>query len=137
MPHIAAHEPHSDEELAAAELVLVATDDEGAPLGYAVVGLVDGHAHLEELGVLPDAGRRGVGTGLLEAVADWARARGDEQLTLTTFRDVPFNAPLYAKRGFAPLDEQDWTPALRDLVAREAGDGLDPAQRVVMRRRLE
>ena len=93
MPDIAAHEPYSDEELAAAEVVLVATDDEGVPLGYAMVGLVDGHAHLEGLAVMPDAGRRGVGTSLLEAVADWARARGDEQVTLTTFRDVPFNAP--------------------------------------------
>ena len=115
----------------------MATDEADAPLGYAMVTLVDGHAHLEGLAVLPEEGRRGIGTSLLDAVAEWSRRRGDDQLTLTTFRDVPFNAPLYAKRGFAVVPEVDRTPAVRALVAREAGYGLDPATRVVMRREVQ
>jgi GNAT superfamily N-acetyltransferase len=137
MPDVAGHEPYTDDELDHAEAVLVATDEAGTPVGYAMVTLVDGHAHLEGLAVLPEAGRRGIGTSLLDAVATWSRHRGDDQLTLTTFRDVPFNAPLYAKRGFTPLDEETWTPAVRALVAREAGHGLDPDARVVMRRLVQ
>ena len=108
----------------------------GDPVGYAMVGLVDGHAHLEQLSVLPEHGGRGIGTALLDAVAAWATARGDAEVTLTTFRDVPFNAPLYAKRGFVELADADWTMAIRDLVAEEAAHGLDPATRAVMRRSL-
>lgn len=136
LPHIADHDPYSDDELAAAEAVLVALDDTGAPAGYAMVGLVDGHAHLAQLSVVPEHGGHGIGTALLDAVVGWAQDRGDSQVTLTTFRDVSFNAPFYAQRGFAELPERDWTPAIRDLIADEATDGLDPATRIVMRRSL-
>lgn len=137
MPEIADDEPYSDHELAAAAAILVATDAADAPVGYAVVGLVDGHAHLEQLSVLPEQGGRGIGTALLDAVAAWATGRGDAELTLTTFRNVPFNAPLYAKRGFSVVDEPDWTEGLRQLVEREERHGLDPTTRVVMRRRVQ
>jgi GNAT superfamily N-acetyltransferase len=137
MADIADAEPYSEAELAAAETVLVAIDDAGEPVGYAMVGLVDGHAHLEQLSVLPEHGGRGIGTALLEAVAEWATARGVAEVTLTTFRDVAFNAPLYARRGFSVVDEPDWTEGLRELVEREALHGLDPTTRVVMRRRVQ
>jgi GNAT superfamily N-acetyltransferase len=137
MPEIADDEPYSEDELAAADLLLVATDDTGAAVGYAMAGLVDDHAHLEQLSVAPDQGGRGVGTALIDAVVDWARTRGDAEVTLTTFRDVPFNAPLYAKRGFAVLDEAQWTEDVRAVVAREAAHGLDVTQRVVMRRPVQ
>ncbi len=76
MPEIANHPPPALPELADAEALLVAVDDADHPLGYAWVELVDGHAHLEQLSVHPDHGRRGVGTALLAAVVDWARGAG-------------------------------------------------------------
>lgn len=57
--------------------------------------------------------------------------------TLTTFRDVPFNAPLYARRGFAIVEEAEWTDGLRAVVASEAAHGLDVTARVVMRRAVQ
>lgn len=132
---IADDDPPTVEELAGAVAVLVAEVD-GAVVGYACVELVDGHAHLEQLSVDPAVGGRGVGTALLDAVAAWAAARGDAEVTLTTFRDVPFNAPLYARRGYEVVEPTDWTPGLRALVEEEAAHGLDPATRVVMRRRF-
>jgi GNAT superfamily N-acetyltransferase len=134
MPEVADDEPYSEDQLAAAELLLAATDDTGAVIGYAMAGLVDDHAHLEQLSVAPDRGGHGIGTALIDAVVDWARTRGDGEVTLTTFRDVPFNAPLYAKRGFTIVEEQDWSDGLRGIVAAEAEHGLDVTQRVVMRR---
>jgi len=101
------------------------------------VELVDGHAHLEQLSVVPEAGQQGIGTALIDAVVAWAGARGDVEVTLTTFRDVPFNAPLYAKRGFETVAEADWTDGVRALVAREEADGLDITTRVVMRRTVQ
>jgi GNAT superfamily N-acetyltransferase len=137
MTDIADAEPYSADELATAATILVATDGDDVPIGYAMVGIVDGHAHLEQLSVLPERGGAGVGTRLLEAVAAWARARGDAEVTLTTFRDVPFNAPVYAKRGYTVVAEDERSAGLRALVDREAALGLDPAARVVMRRRLQ
>ena len=135
---IADHEPFDADELAAAVIVFVATPDDGGdePLGYAMVELVDDHAHLEQLSVLPEHGGRGIGTELLDAVARWASSQGHPEITLTTFRDVPFNAPLYAKLGYEVVPEDEWTDALRERVAHEATLGLDPTARVVMRKRL-
>ena len=137
MSDIADHDPYDADELASAAALFVATgDDDEEPLGYAMVEVVDGEAHLAQISVLPEHGGAGIGTQLLDAVAGWAQGQGHPGITLTTFRDVAFNAPLYAKRGYEVVPEAEWTDALRDLVAREAEMGLDPAQRVVMRRAL-
>ena len=133
MHAIADDDPPSAEELEAAPALLV-VEVGNVPVGYAWIDLVDDHAHLEQLSVLPEHGGQGIGTALLDAVCEWARDRGDSAVTLTTFRDVAFNAPLYAKRGFAVVPEQAWTAGIRAVVAEEAAHGLDPAQRVVMRR---
>jgi GNAT superfamily N-acetyltransferase len=137
MHDIADAEPFSADELAAAAALFVATGEDGEPVGYAMVEIVDDHAHLGQLSVAPEHGGQGIGTELLDAVGGWAAGQGHREVTLTTFRDVPFNAPLYAKRGFEILPEAAWTPALKKLVDSEAGMGLDPSLRVVMRRALD
>jgi len=137
MPEIADDEPPSADHLASGAALYVATDDADQPVGYALVDLVDGHAHLEQISVVPEHGRRGIGQALVQAVADWARARGDREVTLTTFRDVAFNAPFYARHGFVVLNDEDLTEGLRAVVAKEAADGLDTTARVVMSRALQ
>ncbi|WP_018347566.1 GNAT family N-acetyltransferase [Longispora albida] len=119
-------------ELAAARLVLVAGDP---PAGFARVEIVDGLAHLEQLSVHPEHGRRGLGGALVEAACAWAAAEGFPAITLITFADVPWNAPFYARHGFEPLTEL--TPGLGELRAHEGELGLDAlGTRVVMRREL-
>ncbi len=136
LPEIADDDPPSLDDLAGAAAVLVAVDDRDVAVGYARIEVVDGHAHLEQLSVVPDHGGQGVGTALLDAVAAWARERGDAEITLTTFRNVAFNAPLYAKRGYDEVADLDRAPGLVALMVAEAAHGLDPTQRVAMRRRL-
>jgi GNAT superfamily N-acetyltransferase len=136
MPEIADAEPADNDDLAAALALFIATDEDDEPIGFAMVELVDDHAHLAEVCVVPEHGGQGVGTQLLDAVADWAKGQGHDAVTLTTFRDVPFNAPLYAKRGYEVVPEADWTDDLCAVVAREADHGLDTTKRVVMRRTL-
>jgi hypothetical protein len=55
-------------------------------------------------------------------------------VTLTTYRDVPWNAPWYARRGFSVLDAGQWGPELSELVRHERELGIEVAPRVVMRR---
>ncbi|MEO7570936.1 MAG: GNAT family N-acetyltransferase [Acidimicrobiales bacterium] len=137
MPEIADDEPPSADHLASGAALYVATDDEDQPVGYALVDLVDGHAHLEQLSVVPEHGRQGIGRALLQAATDWASARGDAEITLTTFREVAFNAPFYAKHGFVAVEAQHLTDGLRAAVAKEAAEGMDTATRVVMSRSLQ
>lgn len=104
------------------------------PVGFAMFGLVDGNVHLDQLAVHPGSMRRGIGGRLVEAVVDHARAVGAPAVTLTTFRDVPWNAPWYARHGFSALPEAEWGPELRKLVEHERELGIEVAPRVVMRR---
>ena len=135
MPEIAEHPPGDIHDFAAAEALLVAELDDRI-VGYAWIELVDSATYLEQLSVVPAAGRQGIGTALLDAVADWARARGDRSVTLTTFRDVPFNGPLYERRGFVHVPEAEWTDDLHSVIDHQAAMGMDRANRTVMRRTL-
>ena len=97
------------------------------PVGFALVEILEpAAAHLEEIDVHPDHGRRGLGTWLVRHVCQWAEANGPGVVTLTTFRDVPWNMPFYAHLGFEEVAPAALTPALRAVLEDEARRGLDP-----------
>lgn len=74
------------------------------PVGFALVEMLTGNEpHLEEIDVHPAHGRRGVGSALVRTVCEWATRSGFRDITLTTFRDVAWNMPFYARLGFAEL----------------------------------
>jgi GNAT superfamily N-acetyltransferase len=121
MPEIAADEPGTMAELEerrAAGLAWVAADGDG-PLAYLLAAEVDGCLHIEQVSVDPAHAGRRIGAALIDHVASVALAAGRRALTLTTFRDIPWNAPYYVRLGFADLPEAEWGPQLRALVARE------------------
>jgi GNAT superfamily N-acetyltransferase len=123
--------PASAEERAGSWRVLVA----GQPVqGFAVLELLDGAVHLEQLSVHPAYSRRGIGGALLAAGVEAARAHGADRITLLTYADVPWNAPFYARHGWQVTEP---TPALQALRRREAELGLDRhGARVAMVRRV-
>jgi GNAT superfamily N-acetyltransferase len=106
------------------------------PVAFLMADLVDGCLHIEQLSVHPGSARRGLGRRLLDHAASLAAADGLPALTLTTFADVPWNAPYYARCGFRVLDDAELTPGLRAIRQREAAIGLDRWGRVCMRRGL-
>ncbi|MCP3819272.1 GNAT family N-acetyltransferase [Streptomyces sp. A3M-1-3] len=114
----------------------VATDERDRPVGYLIAELVDSAAHIEQVSVRPEAARRGVGRALIDHLAAHARAEGLTALTLTTFAEVPWNAPYYARLGFHVVDGPALTPGLREILRAEAAHGLDRWPRVCMRRGL-
>ncbi|GAA2121783.1 GNAT family N-acetyltransferase [Kitasatospora saccharophila] len=139
MAAVADDEPPSVAELTpflAAGLAWVAVDDEDRPAGYLLAERIDGALHVEQVSVHPAHARRGIGRTLLEHAAARARAEGLPALTLTTFADVPWNAPYYARCGFRPVPDDALGPGLREVRAREAAHGLDRWPRLVMRREL-
>jgi GNAT superfamily N-acetyltransferase len=139
MPEIADDEPPALDVLEhyrRAGRCWVASDPQDRPVAYLLAEPVDGALHVEQVSVHPRAARRGVGRALLAHAADRAREEGLTSLTLTTFTDVPWNAPYYERLGFRPLPEADLTPGLRAIRATEAELGLDRWPRVCMRKPL-
>lgn len=137
MPEISADEPPSVAELESfvrAGHAWVAVDASGHPVGYLLSDVVDGCAHIEQVSVAPAHARRGVGAALINHLDADAAAENRPALTLTTFRDVPWNAPYYARLGFVVLEPADRGPELRALMEREASSIPSDAARVAMRR---
>jgi GNAT superfamily N-acetyltransferase len=139
MPEIAADEPLPLGELARyrlAGLAWAAVDDSDTPVAYLIADRVDGNLHVEQVSVHPDSSRRRIGLSLLDHLADHATREGTPALTLTTFTQVPWNAPYYARCGFQLLDDGRLTPGLRQIRERETEHGLARWPRVCMRRAL-
>lgn len=120
-------------ESAKNNLLWVAVPPNGKPIGFAQAYMLDGSLHLQEVDIHPDYGRQGIGARMVRVVCDWARASGISAVTLTTFRDIPWNAPFYQKLGFNILEPEELTPPLLRLVEEEERHGLKRELRVVMR----
>ncbi len=114
----------------------VATDEPDRPVGYVIVDVADGNAHVEQISVLPAYQGRVLGKGLLDTVWSWAIETGHPAVTLTTFVDVPWNCPLYEHLGFVVLSEREVGPELRAIQEHETQKGLDPTTRVCMRKQI-
>ncbi|MGH3802231.1 MAG: GNAT family N-acetyltransferase [Pseudonocardiaceae bacterium] len=112
----------------------VVANDEDDPMAYLLLDIVDGNAHVEQVSVHPDFAQQGLGRKLLETADAWTAQHGLPALTLTTYRDVPWNAPYYERLGFRILTEAQITAGLRTIRTHEAARGLALWPRVSMRR---
>lgn len=95
--------------------------------------MVGGYVHVYELDVAPAHAGQRLGARLLDAAAAWGAARGVASVSLMTFRDVPWNAPYYARLGFVEVaDHLARCPAHVGLWIAQAMAGLDMARRVFL-----
>ncbi|HEO9145153.1 TPA: GNAT family N-acetyltransferase [Enterobacter asburiae] len=101
------------------------------PVGFILTEAHSSSLFIVELSVDLDWQGKGIGRQLIACVADHARKLGLTSLTLTTFRDVPWNAPFYARLGFEQIAEL--TPELRQKREDEAAHGLAYESRCAMR----
>jgi GNAT superfamily N-acetyltransferase len=139
MAEIAADEPLSVGELEAFRAdgrAWVAVDARDRPVAYLLSSVVDGCAHIDQVSVATAQAGRGLGAALIEHLAATALTEDRPALTLTAFRDVPWNAPYYRRLGFAIVEPSDQGPELAALVGREARTIPGDAPRVAMRRPL-
>lgn len=111
-------------------------DERGACVAFLVAELWDEGLHIEELSVLLGAQCQGYGSRLVRHVVGWARQRGLREVTLTTFRDVPFNQPWYERLGFVSLDQPALSERLQARLAEEIAKGFPADRRVAMRLRI-
>ncbi|MEX5270701.1 GNAT family N-acetyltransferase [Kocuria sabuli] len=116
--------------------IWVATDSRDALIGYLRTGWIDDAPHLGQVTVDPTHGRRGHGRALIAHAEHWGRTTGAAWMTLTTYRDVPWNGPYYQRLGWRELAPEELGPQLRTLRAEEAARGLDQWPRTAMVKEL-
>ncbi len=107
-------------QLASGSLWVAEVD--GQPVAFLAATPTCERLHIDELDVARPHQGQGIGSRLLAAAAQWARREGYRALSLTTFRDIPWNGPFYARFGF-----REWTdpPAsVRQALLYEAARGL-------------
>lgn len=112
--------------------VWVAVDSNDQPVGFAAVLIFENYVHLHELSVDPQHSRKGLGTRLTKAVIRWAEKSGYDGVTLSTFREILWNAPFYTRLGFRELYEQELNDDLREIRKNELESGLPADERVLM-----
>ncbi|QIQ20556.1 GNAT family N-acetyltransferase [Zophobihabitans entericus] len=88
--------------------------------------------HIKELDVDFDYQGKGVGKQLLQFIITQART-DNKKVTLTTFKNVPWNAPLYTKFGFHILGESELNLRLITILEKETELGLPKEERCAMR----
>ncbi|MGY5780594.1 GNAT family N-acetyltransferase [Rhizobium sp. LEGMi135b] len=116
----------------AEQLLFVAIDGDNEPFGFLAGIRKDGSVHIAEIDVVRRWQRRGVGRRLIDAAITEARAQGAAGVTLTTDRQVAFNAPFYASLGFCILNDEERPAVLTQILENELAHGADPARRVAM-----
>lgn len=114
----------------------VAVDESDVPVAYLISKPADDTEHISQISVHPDFAHRGIGKALIDHLADFARGQGLPALSLTTFLEVPWNAPYYERLGFHRLADETLTPDLYKIRAHESEVGLDRWPRIAMRRDL-
>lgn len=108
----------------------------GRPVGFLAAQVAGDELHVWELAVEPAHQGRGLGRRLIEAAVAHARDRGLAAVTLSTFTDVPWNAPFYQRLGFLRITEPAGHPRLAAILASEVDQGLPGERRCAMRMAL-
>jgi GNAT superfamily N-acetyltransferase len=116
--------------------LLIAVDGTDTPVGFIRLEILDGDPHVEQVSVHPDHAGHGIGASLLAAAEQLARARGHGRITLTTFREVPWNGPYYARLGWSVVGEADLPPELAAARRHERDLGFDEWPRQAMAKSL-
>lgn len=135
MQFVADHDPMRAEDLERFVddgRFLVAEDSGGTVAGYLVLEVADGRAHIEQVSVDDDHQGGGIGRALVEEAESWALSQSMDAVTLTTFKDVAWNRPLYEHLGYTVIADEELGPELNAIRGHEAESGLDPATRVCM-----
>ena len=114
--------------------LLVARKASGEAVGFLIWSPKDAHAYIEEVSVRPDHAGHKLAARMIDCLCDGIRGRF-ARVSLATFRDVPWNAPYYAKLGFTECDRAQLGPD-HDESWRRQSEHLDMSRRLFMTRQV-
>lgn len=99
-------------------LIWVAVDDlEDLVVGFILCSDRGDDLYIDQLSVLPNHGRQGLGGRLVRRGLQEAVARSHKRVSLSTFRKVPWNGPFYKRLGFREVPDwrlQPWQAEIRE-----------------------
>lgn len=124
-----------ERKIGAGEIV-VAVEADDRCIGFVMFELQPARIYIQELDVLTTHAGHRIGAALIGQVEQLARERQIKQLVLSTYRDVPWNAPYYRRLGFCDIDLAALDAALIERRNAHIARGLDESKRVFMRRDL-
>lgn len=136
MDAVADDEPLSESVLiqAAEERRFWVAVEYGVLKAYLVGDFLPQSLHVDQVTVHPDASRRGLGALMIESVSADPRSNERGRITLTSFANVPWNAPYYERIGFVEIAREDWPEGVAEKVDAEQGTSIAAWPRVVMQR---
>lgn len=115
----------------------VAVDAANLPIAFLNGSLAERIFHIHEVSVESSHQGKGIGRGLVSTAKQWAIASGCSSITLTTFRNVPWNELFYRSLGFRTMDTSGLTASLEAVMKNEADVGLPIKDRCAMSLNLE
>ena len=119
-------------QLIALSTCWVALDAENRPQGFLSGERHGSDLHIYELSVMQSMQGQGTGRRLIEAAKDYARSSRLSFVTLTTFKNVPWNAPFYSRAGFETKATTDLDQRLAGILSEEYKHGFAPQSRCAM-----
>ena len=111
---------------------LLVSTVEDAVVGYLWCVVYGTVLHLRQITVHPEQGRRGLGRALLAEMVQRALRKRMREITLTTFADIPWNAPFYQRVGFSTNDTPERYPHVVQALHHERKLGMDRRVGMVM-----
>ena len=97
---------------------------DGEVVAFLGAHVEDDRLHIDEFAVAKVRQGQGLGRRMLTIAVDCARANGLAAVSLTTFRNVPFNGPFYAGFGFCDWPPEGAPAAIRERLISETDSGL-------------
>ena len=132
--------PTMDESLLSAMSISnhlwVAVNEVDQPIGFAGGEELAGNFHIAEISVSQDAQGKGVGKALMGELMRQAKEEGYPAVTLTTYRNLPWNGPWYHKLGFSEMKVDEMEEKYATIWDSEAQHGHDMNLRCIMRKNL-
>ena len=115
--------------------VFVARNQHSWAVGFALIRLRGSGLYLDQVSVHPDHGQKGLGRALVIRTLTAAEARKLPHVSLSTFRDLPWNGPFYASMGFREIPGDQLEPYMKEIEEAQR-PYMDVSQRCFMRRKV-
>ncbi len=106
---------------------------DGRLVGFLCAEVMASDLHIWEMAVRREWQGKGIGRRLMRAAIEHARSGRLRSVTLTTFREVPWNEPFYRSLGFEVMDQATIEPRLETILHDEIQHGLPGSLRCAMR----
>ncbi|MCD5975597.1 GNAT family N-acetyltransferase [Pseudomonas quasicaspiana] len=103
----------------ACRVVLALDSNSHKIMGFAAMRPLDGLLYLDNISVRPSASGMGIGANLLSAAIEHAESLGVRAVSLTTFREPPWNGPWFRKHGFLTMPGAYIGEGLKQVMDRQ------------------